>query len=57
MSFPDVITQLWYCTIEGIPSQLKNTRRIALENAIETWTELITNRWQLVENLINKDAT
>tara|TARA_Y100001968_G_C19233384_1_gene655616 strand:- start:240 stop:515 length:276 start_codon:yes stop_codon:yes gene_type:complete len=54
--FPDVMTQLWYCTTEGIPTQLKNTRRMDLESAIETWTELITNGWELVENQINEDA-
>ncbi len=56
MSFPDVMTQLWYCTIEGIPTRLKNTRRMDLESAIETWTELITNGWELVEHQINEDA-
>ena len=44
-SFPDVMTQLLYCTIEGIPTRLKNTRKIDLKSAIETWTELITNGW------------
>ena len=57
MSFPDLITQLWYCTIEGIPTQLKNTRRMDLESTIETWTELITNGLELVEHQINKDVT
>ena len=56
MSFPDVMTQLWFCTIEGIPTRLKNTRKIDLESAIETWTELITNGWELVEHQINEDA-
>ena len=56
MNFPDVMTQLWYCTVEGIPTRLKNTRRIDLKSAIETWTELITNGWELVEHQINEDA-
>ena len=56
MSFPDVMTQLWYCTIEGIPTRLKNTRRMDLENAIETWTELISNGWELVEHQINENV-
>ena len=56
MTFPDVITQLWYCNIEGIPIQLKNTRRIDLESAIETWTELITNGWELGKHPINLNA-
>ena len=50
------MTQLWYCTIKGIPTQLKNTRRMNLESAIETWSELTTNGWKIVENQINKDA-
>ena len=54
--FPDVMTQLWFCSIEGIPTRLKNTRRMDLESAIETWTELITNGWELVEHQINEDA-
>tara|TARA_Y100001968_G_scaffold303736_1_gene318155 strand:+ start:1147 stop:1422 length:276 start_codon:yes stop_codon:yes gene_type:complete len=56
MSFPDVITQLWYCTLKGVPTQLKNTRRMDLESAIETWTELINNGWKLAEHQINEDA-
>ena len=56
ISFPDVMTQLWYCTVEGIPTRLKNTRRMDLESAIETWTELITNGWQLLEHQITEDA-
>ena len=56
MSFPDVMTQLWYCTIEGIPTQLKNTRRMDLESAIATWSEPITNGWDLVEDQIKKNA-
>ena len=56
ISFPDVMTQLWYCTIGVIPTRLKNTRRLDLESAIETWTELITNGWELVEHQINGAA-
>ncbi len=57
MTFPDVMTHLWYCTIEGIPTRLKNTRRMNVENAIETWTELITNGWELVEHPIKGNVT
>ena len=56
MSFPNVITQLWYCTIEGIPTQLKNTRIMDIESALETWTELISNGWQLFEHQTNEEA-
>ena len=53
MSFPDVMTQFRYCSVEGIPTRLKNTRRMDLESAVETWTELITNGLELVEQQIN----
>ncbi len=56
MSFPDVITQLWFCTVAGIPIRLKNTRRMDLESAIETWTELITNGWEFYEHQMNENA-
>ena len=55
-SSPNVITQLWYCTNEGIPRRLKNTRRMDIESAIETWTELISNGWELVEHQINDNV-
>tara|TARA_Y100001968_G_scaffold184036_1_gene168561 strand:- start:302 stop:436 length:135 start_codon:yes stop_codon:yes gene_type:complete len=43
--------------IKGIPLQLKKIRRMNLESAIETWTKLITNVWELVEHQLNEDAT
>ena len=51
-----VITQLWHSTSEGIPTQIKNTRTMALEDANETWFELLSNGWELVEHQINDDA-
>ena len=54
MSSPGIMTQLWYCTIEGIPTRLKDTRRMGLESAIETWTELITNGQEVIEHQINE---
>tara|TARA_B100000945_G_scaffold163169_1_gene130891 strand:- start:331 stop:504 length:174 start_codon:yes stop_codon:yes gene_type:complete len=56
MVAPTVLTQLWYCTEEGIPTQLKNTRRLDHESANETWNELIFNDWELVEHQINDAA-
>ncbi len=53
---PKVITQLWYSTNEGIPTRIKNTRTIELEDALETWNELLNNGWDLVEHQINKNA-
>ena len=56
VGYPSVLSQLWYCTIEGSPTKLKNTRRIDLNRAEETWRELISNGWELVEDQINDDA-
>ena len=56
MSFPNILIQLSHCTIKGIPTQLKETRRMDLESAIDTWTKLITNGWELVKHQITKDA-
>ena len=56
MRMPKVITQLWYATDEGIPTQIKNTRTMDIEDANETWFELLSNGWQVVEHQINEDA-
>ena len=56
MRMPKVITQLWFATEEGIPTKLKNTRTMELEDANETWFELLSNGWQVVEHQINEDA-
>ena len=56
MSYPSVMTQLWHCTEEGIPSKLKNTRRLDYKNALETWHELQSDGWQLIERQINDDV-
>ena len=53
---PRVITQLWYATTEGIPTRIKNTRTMELEDAVETWNELLSNGWKLVEHQINHDV-
>ena len=53
MVVPTVLTQLWHCTEKGIPTKLKNTRRLDYESAHETWNELLSNGWELVEYQIN----
>tara|TARA_Y100001968_G_scaffold135389_1_gene123510 strand:- start:590 stop:958 length:369 start_codon:yes stop_codon:yes gene_type:complete len=53
MVAPSVLTQLWYSTKEGIPTKLKNTRRLDYESAHETWNELLSHKWQLIEHQIN----
>ena len=50
IAFSRVNTQLWYCLKDGTPTKLKNTRRIDFESAIETWHELLTQDWKLVEH-------
>tara|TARA_B100000945_G_C19964068_1_gene404440 strand:+ start:91 stop:366 length:276 start_codon:yes stop_codon:yes gene_type:complete len=56
MVAPTVLTQLWYCTEKGIPTQLKNIRRLDYESARETWNELLSNDWELVEDQIHAAA-
>ena len=56
MRMPKVITQLWYSTADGIPTRIKNTRTMELEEATETWNELLSNGWELVEQQINDDV-
>ena len=36
MSFAYIVTQLWYCTIQGTPTQIKNIKKMDLESANET---------------------
>ena len=38
MRLPKVITQLWYAS-DGIPIEIKHSRKIDLDGAIETWNE------------------
>ena len=56
MRMTKVITQLWYSTAEGMPTRMKNTRTMELEDAVETWNKLLNNGWELVEHQINDDA-
>ena len=53
MAFPTVFTQLWHCTEDGVPTRLKNTRRLDYQSSYETWNELIGNGWELVEHQFN----
>ncbi len=53
---PKVITQLWHSTEKGIPTTIKNTRTMDLEGAIETWNELLSNGWELVQQQINDNV-
>ena len=53
MGFPTVFTQLWYCTEQGIPTKLKSTRRLDYLSSYETWNELISNGWKLIEHQLN----
>ena len=47
---------LGYFAEEGIPTKLKNTRRLDYESAHETWNELLSNDWELIEHQINDAA-
>ena len=50
MAFPAVFTQLWFCTKEGVPTRLKNIRKLDYQSSYETWNELISHGWQLVDH-------
>ena len=50
MAFPTVFTQLWYCLEDGTPTKLKNTRRLDYQSAHETWNELQSQDWELMEH-------
>ena len=54
--FPNVITQLWYCLEDGTRTKLKNTRILDFQAAHETWNELLSQDWELVEPQINNQA-
>ena len=56
MHVPKIITQLWHSTENGIPTRIKNTRTMELEEGVKTWNELLNNGWELVEHQINDDA-
>ena len=53
MAFPTVFTQLWFCTQEGVPTRLKNSRTLDYKSSYETWNELLGNGWELVEHQFN----
>jgi len=56
MVAPTVYTQLWYCLEDGTPTKLKNTRKLDYKCAVETWYELLSQDWELIEHQINEDA-
>jgi len=45
---PKVLMDKWDATSEGTPSQFRNSRKVDLEPAIETWDELIEHGWRFV---------
>ena len=46
----NVFAQLWYCLEDGTPTKLKNTRRLDYQSAHETWNELQSQDWELMEH-------
>ena len=56
MAFPRGYTQLYYCLEDGTPTKLKNTRRLDYESVVETWYELQSQDWELMEHQINDAA-
>ena len=56
MSFSNLDDSIQQCTEKRIPTKLKNSSRLDYKNALETWHELQSNGWQLIERQINDDV-
>ena len=56
MASPRVCKQLWYCLDDGTPTKLKNTRRLDYESPVETWYELQSQDWELMEHQVSDAA-
>ena len=50
LTFPSFSLVGSVCHGFWIPTKLKNTRRLDYESAHETWNELLSNDWELVEH-------
>ena len=46
---PKIFIDKWDSTPLGRPSVFRNTRKVCLEPALETWNELIENGWRQVQ--------
>ncbi len=46
---PQILMDKWDSTSQGTPASFKNSRKVDLQAAIETWTELIGNGWRHVK--------
>ncbi len=43
MRMPQLTSQHWYSTDEGILTRIKNTRTMELENAVLIWNKFLNN--------------
>ena len=46
---PRIFMDKWDSTPLGTPSVFRNSRKVGLESALETWNELIDNGWRQVQ--------
>ena len=46
---PKIFMDKWDSTPLGTPAVFRNTRKVGLQPALETWNELIQNGWKEVE--------
>ncbi len=46
----------WEVSKNGTPSRFVNRRKVQLEPAIETWTELMNNGWQNIQHKFGQTA-
>ncbi len=54
--FPKFYMDKWTATKNGTPHLFKNRRKVELEPASETWSELIQNGWTQVNELFGNAA-
>ena len=54
--WPKFYLDKWSIPSRGTPYNLKNRRKVELEPAIETWTELIQNGWREVDDQFGQAA-
>ncbi len=54
--FPTIYIDKWSVSDTGTPKFFKNRRKVELEPALETWSELRQNGWALVNELSTRAA-
>tara|TARA_Y100001968_G_C19148818_1_gene615121 strand:+ start:444 stop:713 length:270 start_codon:yes stop_codon:yes gene_type:complete len=53
---PKVYMDKWSVTLSGTPLRFINRRKVQLDPALETWSELIFNGWEKLDNQFGEAA-